>query len=48
MSEMEKPVEELAKRIGKKKAIVAIGRTLAIRIRRLLLNKMPYQIGVLA
>lgn len=44
---MRKKYEELKKRRGSKRAIVAIARTLAVRLRRLLLDKTEYQIGVI-
>jgi transposase len=40
--------EKLKIRAGGKKAIVAIARTLIIRMRRLLLDNTPYAIGVIS
>lgn len=40
--------EKLKIRCGGKRAIVAIARTLLIRMRRLLLDKVPYAVGVLS
>jgi ABC-type branched-subunit amino acid transport system ATPase component len=39
--------EKLKARSGGKRAIVAIARTLLIRIRRLLLDNIPYAVGVI-
>jgi transposase len=40
--------ERIKVRAGGKRAIVAIARTLIIRIRRILLDNVPYQIGLVA
>jgi len=44
---MQAKYEKLKARSGGKRAIVAIARTLLIRIRRLLLDNMPYAVGVI-
>lgn len=43
---MREKYEKLKIRAGGKRAIVAIARTLLIRVRRLLLDKVPYAVGV--
>lgn len=45
---MQKKYETIANRRGSKRAIVAIAKTLAIRMRRLLLDNVKYQKGVVA
>jgi len=44
---MQEKYEKLKVRTGGKKAIVAIARTLIIRMRRLLLDNTPYAVGVI-
>lgn len=45
---MREKYEKLKIRSGGKRAIVAIARTLLIRIRRILLDRMPYIVGVVS
>lgn len=44
-SQMRRKYEKIKRRRGGKRAIIAVTRTLSARIRRLLLDKVPYQIG---
>jgi ABC-type nitrate/sulfonate/bicarbonate transport system ATPase subunit len=43
---MHEKYERIKARSGGKRAIVAIARTLLIRMRRLLLDGLPYAVGV--
>jgi len=45
---MQGKYDRIKVRGGSKRAIVAVARTLAMRIRRILLNEEPYQLGLLA
>ena len=44
---MREKYDRLKSRSGGKRAIVAVARTLLIRMRRLLLNNEPYVVGVI-
>jgi ABC-type uncharacterized transport system YnjBCD ATPase subunit len=45
---MREKYDRLKSRSGGKRAIVAVARTLLIRMRRLLLDNEPYEVGVIA
>ncbi len=45
---MREKYERIKARAGGKRAIVAIARTLLVRLRRLLLNRVPYVLGLIS
>ena len=45
---MEQKYERIKKRAGGKRAIVAVARTLVIRMRRILLDQQMYQLGLVS
>ena len=45
---MREKYERIKARAGGKRAIVAIARTLLVRLRRLLLNREPYALGLVS